>query len=238
MTPVLILHGWGSSSKSFEEISRILSEKGCQVFAPDLPGFGSPKAPDNPWPLDEYVHFVLNFARAQDLNKFVLMGHSFGGRIGIKFAVKYPEKLSGLILYAAAGIKPKGQAKKKFFLIAAKIGNAIFSLPVLHGLKDFMKKILYRFTGSTDYYRANGVMKEVMKKVIAEDLTPLLPNIKIPTLIIWGSGDRITPLADAKLMENNIKDSELVIMDNLGHSAHKEQAEKFTEIVLSFLAKH
>src|SRR3989344_4726315 len=129
MASVLILHGWGSSSKSFEEISRLLREKGHQVFAPDLPGFGSERTQDKPWPLDDYVNFVLNFAQAQDLNKFILLGHSFGGRIGIKFAVRYPEKLSGLILYAAAGIKPRRTFWQWVLYIFAKIGGFIFSLP-------------------------------------------------------------------------------------------------------------
>lgn len=237
MKPVLILHGWGSSSRSFDIVSKLLTEKGYQIFVPDLPGFGSAQAPDKPWPVDDYVNFVFNFAKVQDLDKFVLLGHSFGGQIGVKFAFKYPEKLSGLILYAAAAVRRKPGIKEKIFLALSKIGGFIFSLPILDLFRDLTRKILYYLSGSRDYYRAQGVMKEIMQKTIQEDLSPILRDINLPTLIIWGEKDKITPLADGQIIKKSIKNSELVVISGAGHSPHKEHPQEFIGAILPFLAK-
>jgi len=235
--PILILHGWGSSSKSFEEISRFLREKGHQVFTPDLPGFGNERTPDKPWPIDDYVNFVFNFVQAQDVNKFILLGHSFGGRIGIKFAARYPEKLSGLILYAAAGIKPRRTVWHDFLFVLAKIGGFVFSLPLLSNISGVARKALYFLSGSHDYYHTKGVMRETMQNVISEDLRDILPSIAVPTLILWGSKDTITPVRDAAVMKSAIHNAEYVVLEGKGHSAHKEDAQQFAEAVLSFIGK-
>ncbi|MBI3442364.1 MAG: alpha/beta hydrolase [Candidatus Sungbacteria bacterium] len=233
--PVVILHGWGSSARSFEEVRAMLVAKGFPVHAIDLPGFGDAEMPCEALSVSDYAQFVFQFAGRENLGPFYLLGHSLGGRIGIKFAVRHPDKLLGLILYAAAGIKPAPTLKTKLILLLAKMGKYVFSLPVLRYLKSIMTRALYMLAGTRDYYRARGVMKETMKKVIDEDLRPLLPPIRTKTLIVWGEKDRVTPLADAYVMAENIAGSELKIFKNTGHSLHKEQPEEFVDSVSSFL---
>lgn len=235
--PIIILHGWGSSSASFEAVKNLLSQKGFPVYTMDLPGFGKALPPREPWSVQDYAEFVYEFAEREKLGEFYILGHSFGGRIAIKFAVGHPGKLLGVILYAAAGIKPAKTFKNKLFLILTRIGKPFFSLPVLNYLKIIMTKAIYILAGTRDYYQAKGVMKETMKKIISEDLTPLLPLVKVKTLIIWGEEDKTTPLADALIMKEKIADSELKIIKDSGHSAHKEKPEEFVDIVSSFLLK-
>jgi pimeloyl-ACP methyl ester carboxylesterase len=233
--PVVILHGWGSSGSSFFAIKDFLNKKGFPVYIFDLPGFGNEDAPLKPWSVDDYVKFVFEFAEKKKLPKFYLFGHSLGGRISIKFAAEYPEKLSGLILYAAAGIKHKPSLKNKIFLILAKFGKFVFSLPVIGSFRGIAEKGLYFLAGTRDYYRAKGVMKETMKMVINEDLKPFLPLIKASTLIVWGRDDKTTPITDAMIMKREIKGSKLAVVDDSGHSLHKERPEEFTKIILPFL---
>jgi len=233
--PVVILHGWGSRAESFLAVKEFLNSKGFPVYVFDLPGFGNAEEPREPWGVDDYVRFVSEFSEKQKLSAFYLLGHSLGGRISIKFAAEHPEKLSGLILYAAAGIKHKPSLKNKAFLILAKLGKSVFSLPVIGNLRGVAEKGLYFLAGTRDYYRAKGVMKETMKRVLNEDLRPFLPLIKTPTLIVWGRNDKTTPVTDAIIMEKEIKGSKLEVVDNSGHSLHKEHPEEFMNIVLSFL---
>lgn len=237
MTPIVILHGWGSSSVSFQSVKNILLNKGFTVYVLDLPGFGRVGKPDKPWSVDDYVDFVYEYVSSRYLDKFYLLGHSFGGQVAIKFAVAWPEKLSGLILYSAAGIRPEQTIKTEIFYVLAKIGNFIFSLLILRSIKNFMRKGFYYLVGTRDYYRAEGVMKQTMEKVINEDLRLLFPNIQVPTLIIWGDKDDVTPISDAEMMKEGIRGAELKIMPGAGHSWHKEQTEKFVEFILPFISK-
>src|SRR5579872_6395942 len=120
---VVILHGWGGSAKSFAAFAEVLERKGYKVHSFDLPGFGTAEPPPKPWSVDDHVSFVKEFCDRNGLTRFFLMGHSFGGRVSIKFAAQYPDKLAGLVLYAAAGIKPKPSLKRDIFLVAAKMGS-------------------------------------------------------------------------------------------------------------------
>ncbi len=170
-------------------------------------------------------------------NKIILIGHSFGGRIAIKFAAKYPEKLKALILTGAAGIKHSLTVKQKMFFWAAKIGKIIFSLPLPNKLEKLARKILYKAAREKDYYEAQGIMKETFKKVIAEDLTDCLEKIKNPTLLVWGAKDKSTPLADLKIIESRIKSHESKIIEEANHSLPYQYPEKFAEISMEFIKK-
>ncbi len=169
--------------------------------------------------------------------RIILIGHSFGGRIAIKYAAKYPEKIDKLILTGAAGIKHKLTTKQKAFFIIAKIGKIIFSLPVINHFQKSVYKIFSKIARSRkkDYYNASPRMKEIMKNVLAEDLMEYLDKIKNPTLLVWGREDKTTPLADGETMKSKIKDSELVVVDNANHSLPYQKAEEFGEIVLEFI---
>ena len=176
-------------------------------------------------------------------NKIILIGHSFGGRIAIKYAVKYPEKINKLILTGAAGIKHSLNIKQKIIFILAKTGKKIFSMfkkaniPIGR-LASFSQKFLYKAVKEKDYYNASPRMKEIMKKIIAEDLSAVLPKINIPTLLVWGKFDRTTLLSDGKLMNERIKDSELVVVDGANHSLPYQKPKEFAKIIADFAQKN
>jgi pimeloyl-ACP methyl ester carboxylesterase len=231
----------------------------------DLPGFGKSDEPSENWKLDDYVEFVeefiektnrkggfelvkdllknLNLSKglasvttgAKPMRKSILIGHSFGGRIAIKYAVKYPEKIEKLILTGAAGIKHSLILKQKIFYIAAKTGKSFFSLPLINNLEKYAQKILYKAAREKDYYQASSRMKEVMKNVLDEDLTDYLDKIKNPALLVWGREDKTTPLVDGEIMNEKIKNSELKVVDDANHSLPYQKPEEFARIVNSTL---
>ena len=228
MATLVLLHGWQSSKERWQRVKEEIKKGGIKVIVPDLPGFKKETELKRPWGLDDYVEWVKrSFFINED--QFFLLGHSFGGRIAIKFAIKYPEKLSGLILVSAAGIKPKRNPLVSIFVPIFK------KLSFLPGYR-FFRKIFYRFVlKKTDYVHLKGAMKETFKKVINEDLTPLLPKIKVPTLIIWGEKDQITPLSDAFLMKKEIKNSKLEILKDTGHAPHLENPKVLSQKILNFI---
>jgi len=231
---ILILHGWGSSSDSWRKVQEILVGKGYKVIVPDFPGFGKSNEPPQAWGVSHYSEWLKSFIDNVIREPVFLLGHSFGGRVAIKFVNRYPEKVKKLILCASAGIKPKLSLKQKIFSRLAKIGRKI--IPTEQGEVGLpqIKKVFYSLLGQKDYLKSHGVMKEVFKKVIEEDLLQELLNIETKTLIIWGKKDKMVPVKYAYIFHKKIKNSELKIFPNAGHIPHRKMPEKLSGTIIKF----
>jgi pimeloyl-ACP methyl ester carboxylesterase len=258
--PIVILHGWGATTKSYDRLKPLLEEGGHSVVVFDLPGFGNEPAPPKGWSVDDYAEWVMEKIKKEldsrwslprsDLRggndkaeggndndrKIILFGHSFGGRIAIKIAAERSEGLAGLVLCDAAGVTPRPKIKIALFNFLSKIGNAIFSLPLLNILQPLARKFVYWLSGERDYYYLQGgVMQKTFRKVVGEDLTSYLPKIHTPTLVVWGGKDKMTPLGDAYIIHRGIVGSKLEILGNIGHNPHREVPEKLADIVDKFI---
>jgi pimeloyl-ACP methyl ester carboxylesterase len=240
---ILVLHGWGGSSDSWIRILKILSKQGYTLLVPDLPGFGKTPPPYDPWSVGDYMEFLSRFL--EEIKKkeksfaspFFLLGHSFGGRVSIKFCVKHPENVRKLILLDSAGIKPKHewQGLKGFLIFfAALIGNALFTPKVMLRFKDGVRNFFYKMIRNRDYAKADGIMKDTVKKVLYEDLLPELPHLEQETLIIWGDKDKMVPLKYAHIFKKNINNSRLEILKDAGHSPHLECPETLAGHIKNF----
>jgi len=237
---ILVLHGWGGSSDSWVRVQDILSRKGYTILVLDFPGFGRTPPPYDPWAVGDYMEFLNSFIREVKkkeksfVSPFFLLGHSFGGRVSIKFCIKYPEYVRKLILMDSAGIKPGYGFKGSLIFVAALLGNALFTPKVLRRFKDSVRSIFYRVIRNRDYAKANGIMKETLKKVLKEDLLPEIPGLNKQTLIVWGGRDRIVPVKDAYTFKNIIKGSKLEIFKEVGHSPHLECPETLSGVIKNF----
>ncbi|MDD5145290.1 MAG: alpha/beta hydrolase [Candidatus Pacebacteria bacterium] len=235
---ILILHGWGGSSDSWIEVQKNLIKNGYKTIVPDLPGFGKSVTPLKAWGIDDYTDFVSKFAEKINLTgPFFLLGHSFGGRIAIRFVLKHPEKIKGLILCDSAGIKPKMGIKTMLIYWTAKLGNALLTPKHFSRFRDSARNFFYAVIRHRDYEKADGVMKETIIKVLNEDLFADLSKIKTKTLLVWGKNDKMVPVKYANVFKINIENSELEILPKIGHSPHLEVPDKLSEILLKFLNK-
>ena len=233
---VLLLHGWGSNIKLFNNIIELLSDK-YRVVAPDMPGFGESDEPPCPWCVDDYVQFVKKFCYCINLKPDVMLGHSFGGRVIIKSTsgnspIFNPTKI---VLTDSAGIKPKQSFGSWLKLRGYKIGKWFMSLPPLK--KAFPNAVdnMRRKRGSADYLAASPVMRQTLVRVVNEDLRKLLPGIKQSVLLIWGEKDDATPVSDAKLMEKLLPDAGTVIIENAGHYSFLDGWYTYSRVLTSFL---
>ncbi|MBU1167831.1 alpha/beta hydrolase [Patescibacteria group bacterium] len=237
-TPILILPGWGGSSETWKSfIDYFKASDKYQLIVLDLPGFGKSDDPPVAWSVSDYVNFVLDFTEKIDLERFVLVGHSFGGRVSIKLTARYQQKVEALVLVAAAGIKHKKSLKQRTGNLLAKQGKKIFSLPFFKKYFHFSRKALYKLLRERDYVKTRGNMKETFQRVVAEDLTPYLNDIKVPTLIIWGTKDRMTPVNDAYVMNDGISGSVLEVIEGGGHGLHKEMPKRLNNTILHFISR-
>ncbi len=229
--PVVLMHGWGCSFSTVRSIAAIL-EPGMHVFNLDLPGHGKSPEPPTVWGVGEYTDMVKAFIDKLGLEDPVPIGHSFGGRIAIMLASQRP--LTKMMLVDAAGIKPVRPLK--YYIKVYSFKTAKHVLPALLGRKR-AQKILDAWrgkAGSDDYRQASPLMRQIMSKAINQDLTPLLPDIKASTLLVWGAKDSATPLRDARIMEKYIPDAGLVTFADAGHYSFLDQPGQFRAVVREF----
>lgn len=232
---VVILHGWDLSAAYYNKLSAMLKRSGFKVYTPDLPGFGRNKILNKPFVFDDYVSFVKEYIEKNKLEKVILIGHSFGGRISIKLVANYPEKIEMLILTGVPGFAPVARGKVIFFLILSKIGKIIFALPMFNKLQNICRKILYRLAGSSDYLKTKGVMRDTFKSIIREDLLSSMKKIRVKTLLVWGELDKVVPLSIACKMQKNIKGSKLMVAEDETHKLPYENSEKFFEVIKEYI---
>ncbi len=238
---IVILHGWGSSYRSWVNVQDRIAVKGFRVIVPDLPGFGKTPAPVGAWSVSDYCAFTKEFVRALLPNqeeKFFLLGHSFGGRIAISYAAAYGNELDGLILCDAAGILRHKRKKVALFFSLTKIGNMIFGTPFLRVVRSRARDEWYRLIREKDYYRTSGTMRATFRNVVEENLAGKLPSIKIPTLILWGEHDKATPLEDARIIHRGIAESRLEILKSAGHAINLECSVELARLVVDFMKEH
>ncbi|MBI2452825.1 MAG: alpha/beta hydrolase [Parcubacteria group bacterium] len=232
---LLILHGWGASSESWVLLQRALSKEGFRVIAIDLPGFGRSNPPATVWGVQDYSNFIEQFVRAIGIRQFFLLGHSFGGQIAISFSVQHQELVKKLILCAPAGIRrPLGAREKLLFVFSKILALALLVVPS-QSLKNRFRAAAYRLMRRSDYFKAEGVMSEVMRRVIREDLFSIFSQVRVPTLIVWGDDDRMVPVEDAYVLAREIPHSAVEIIPGAGHSPHLKTPEKLSELVTKFL---
>lgn len=231
---VLLLHGWGGSIQTMRPIADILKGK-CRVVALDLPGFGKSDIPKVPWNSYDYALCIKKFIDKLGLDDIVLFGHSHGGRISIVLSAMYGSVVEKLILIDSAGIIPKKRPKYYFKVYSFKLFKKIYLLFSKGDSREQKIEKFYNKFGSADYRESQGVMRQTMVRVIHDNLAPLLPDIKVPTLLIWGENDQDTPLYMGKLMEEKINDSGLVVLKGAGHYSYIDCYGQFKAVINVFL---
>jgi len=230
---ILLLHGWGGSIQSFLPVFNHLKQH-FKVYVLDFPGFGESQQPENVWGVFDYAGMTKKFIDSMGMDEVILIGHSFGGRISIVLANRYPELIKQMVLVDSAGIIPKRTLKYygkvySFKTLKFLYRHIFFWMPEEKKMERFYKKF-----GSKDYQDA-GNMRRILVKVVNEDLRDLLKGIKASTLLIWGREDEATPVYMGEIMKNEIKDSGLVVLENAGHFSYLDQFRTFIKIVDKFL---
>ncbi|MBI5358691.1 alpha/beta hydrolase [Candidatus Amesbacteria bacterium] len=210
---LLILHGWGGSLVEWQTIAESLSLR-YRVWRLDFSGFGGSPKPSSDWSIYEYVDFVNEFLKEFNIKNPVVMGHSFGGRVALFL------KAQKLILVDAAGIEFKS-LKARVFGLAAD-----YFRWVPQNIKNIFR--------SPDY-RSAGNMRKIFVKVINQNLTKEMTEVKCPTLIIWGEKDRVLPITQAKKIKELIYDSVIRVVWGADHWPHLSKPKEFLDILNEYI---
>lgn len=231
LSPVVLMHGWGCNVDTVASIENIFKGK-MRVLNIDIPGHGKSSEPPAVWGVEEFTTLIEKFIKALNLKNPSLIGHSFGGRIGILLSSR--NKVDKLLLVDAAGVKPKRSLKYywKVYSFKAMKNLLLLTLGKKKGTEAVEK--LRGKKGSPDYRNSSPRMRAIMSKCVNEDLKHVMPSIKAPTLLIWGENDTATPLSDAETMKRLIPDAGLVSFPGCGHYSFLDNPFGFKATVSSF----
>ncbi|MCM1093543.1 MAG: alpha/beta hydrolase [Lachnospiraceae bacterium] len=231
--PIVLMHGWGCDTTTLASIEKVALES-CRVINIDFPGHGKSPEPPAVWGVEEYTRVLEKIVEAEKLEHPSLLGHSFGGRVGILYSSRHHD-VDKLILVDAAGIKPKRSAKYYLKVYSFKLMKRWLYLTL--GKKEAEARLdaMRAKAGSSDYARATPRMRAILSKVVNEDLKPVIPSIKASTLLIWGENDTATPISDARYMEAHIPGAGLVAFPGCGHYSFLDNPTQFAAVLRSFL---
>ena len=241
-TPIVILHGWNSDgvAKWQATIEKLaILNPNQEVLAINMPGFGPSQPPNLVCGVGQYADFIVKVLEKLQIKQCVLVGHSFGGAVGAWIAAKNSSLVINLILCGAAIVRPSLTFKQKCISFVAKSLKPIISKNnLLNNLLEkniIIGKIFIKLTGSSDYSKSSGIMKQIMTKVIRQDTEFILPEIVQPTLIVFGQQDTYTPIYQAKLIHKGIKNSKLIILPSINHGIHLNSQAKLPEIITDYI---
>lgn len=219
---ILLLHGYMSCKESFYYQIKFLSQY-FKVTAPDILGFGASSPLPSAYSVGDYAEWLGRFMKKSRLERPCVLAHSFGARIALKYFSEHPSEAEKLIITGGAGIvKPRS---KKY----------IRRVTAYRRIKKLFPRFAERHYGSVEYRKLSPVMRESYKKIVNEDLRGCAEKISLPTLLIYGAEDTVTPAAEeGEIFRSLIKGSSLIVTQG-GHFCFSEYPEIFNGLIYGFL---
>lgn len=212
---IVFVHGWGGSIKSLKKLSLAASAgTKYKTLIFDLPGFGLSDNPEPGWGVEEYAEVVTGLIKELDIDHPIYFGHSFGGSLGIWIAAKKLIPLEKLVL-CATSFKRTGKVNKPAVLMNKTVSTYLpFFSDMTAKMKPFLYKIFFRNSDLAKFPH----LEPNFRKIITHDLAPLVNDIRIPTLLLWGERDTYTPVALADELEEKIPNAKKIIFPFKSHN--------------------
>jgi 3-oxoadipate enol-lactonase len=241
--PVIFLHGF-PFDKTMWHIQLDYLSSSYRVLACDIRGFGKSIDEKTPFSMDLYADDLIKFMDNLSIDKAVICGLSMGGFIALNAINRFPERFVALVLCDTQCIADTAEVKQnRYTAIEAIKANGVTAFN-----DGFIKKVFHKdsLKNKKDLVKQlKSIVNANSPHVICEGLTALaeraetcsgLGKINVPTLIICGREDEVTPLAQSEFMNENIKGSILKVIDQAGHVSNLEQQAEFNKYLGSFLS--
>lgn len=209
---VIWAHGWGQSRESFQPLIKPLEPLGRHI-AVDFPGFGTSPPPSKDWNTADFADAMASFIRSLTDQPVLWIGHSFGCRVGLQLAARHPDLIKSLCLIAGAGL-PRIRPLHERLYIRSKVSlyKTLKKLIPLGLSEDWLKSQF----GSADY-KAAGPMRNILIKVVNEDLSDIARTITCPVTLIYGSDDTQTPPDIGERLKELIPNADLILLPDQDH---------------------
>ncbi len=221
--PIIVLHGLMGALSNFDETFNHFSKKGYRVFIPELPLYTLPLLKTNVKNLAKFLH---DFIEHKNLKDVVLLGNSLGGHIALYYSKQYPEDVASLVLTGSSGLYENSMGNnyprrgdKEF--VRKKI-EEVFYDPAI-ATDELFDQVYEVINDRNTLVKTLAIAKSAVRHNMAKDL----PNLDIPTCLIWGKQDTVTPPEVAEDFHKLLPDSDLYWIDKCGHAAMMETPEQF-----------
>jgi pimeloyl-ACP methyl ester carboxylesterase len=235
---VVLVHGLGGSAEDWRNLAPSLAKAGFRVYIPDLPGYArSEKPADFSYSIPDEAAVVVSFFDALGLKQVDLGGWSMGGWIVQNIAFNHPDRVRRLMLFDSAGIREQPSWDTRLFtpVTPAELDqlNALLS-PHPESIPAFVARDILRVS-QQDAWVIHRALASMLTGNDATDA--LLPQLKMPVLIVWGAQDHITPLKQGEKIHQLVPQSQLIVAPDCGHLAALQCADQVAPGVVAFL-KH
>lgn len=243
---LVLLHGMSAASDTFRELMIELGDK-YRLIAPDMPGFGYSEN-TRPYTFPHLVEWLAAFLAEVSAPSTHILGHSFGGALGVSFSLSYPDACDSLILLAPSILRPGKFPQWLRMLARSEAAEKVLSLGVslsrltlerqmrsaFHDPGQFDNSLWERRKEEYKHARASAA---VLRASALHDLRPHLSEIRRPSCIIWGQNDPVLDPGDAVTLSDMMPDSRttLHLLPRCGHLPHIERRDTVIKIVDSFL---
>jgi pimeloyl-ACP methyl ester carboxylesterase len=239
---VILLHGFGDQKDSWVKFARPLT-KTYRVIIPDLPGFGeSSKISSQRYDIETQLSRMAAFIEKVDAGKYHVAGNSLGGLLAGLLAVTSPDRVKSLAL-----LDPYGIANREKSELVKEIEKGVNPM-IVEKPEDYDRLLKFMFVhppslpGPVKKYLTAKMLenKDFNKKVFNELkgdtlLEERMAEIKVPTLVLWGDTDRVFPASSARVLEQGIAGSKVVILKDCGHLPMTEKPEESSTYYVQFL---
>lgn len=244
--PVLFVHGFASDHGAWAENLPAVART-HRAIALDLAGHGASGKPLAPYTVTYYARHVAAFMDALDLKQVALVGVSLGGAIAGTVALNHPERLERLVLVDAAGVgrKPQSWASRRLFM--PSLFWQVLGRPRRDVVRRFLEEAIFASREGVAETWVDQTLEAHRNSRLAALFTgvtlmfpdariyPRLDRIQLPTLVVWGSRDRVFPLQDARDAVERIPHARLEVLEGVGHVPMQESPEEFNRRLLAFL---
>ncbi|MBU2939225.1 alpha/beta hydrolase [Lacinutrix sp. C3R15] len=229
--PIIVLHGLMGGLSNFDAVTKHFSNKGYKVIIPVLPIYSMSLLKTNVKSFATYLHSFIEF---KELNDVILLGNSLGGHIGLYHTKLYPEKVKALVITGSSGLYESamggGYTKRSDYEVIKKKAQDVFYDPAV-ATKEIVDEVYETVNNRNKLIKTLAIAKSAIRHNMANDL----PQMQVPTCIIWGKNDTVTPPEVAVEFNELLPDSELFWIDKCGHAAMMEHPDTFNQILDKWL---
>lgn len=244
-TPILFLHGFGSSLQTWDSWAKDLSSE-YRVISIDLPGFGlTGEDPSGIYTDQRSVEVLEAFLKELQVPKVVIVGNSMGGKLAWQFAAQYPDQVSKLVLISPDGYaSPEIEFGKKTEIPAiANLYRYFFSKPFLvmnlepayANPKALNEGLINRYYDMMLAPGVRGAILARMQQTVLQDPAPSLMKVQAPTLLMWGEKDAFIPISNSEDYLKVMPNVKRVTLPNIGHLPQEEQDRVGLQALKEFL---
>ena len=228
---IILLHGLMGGLSNFKDVIGFFSSKGYKVIIPELPIYNLPLKETT---VTAFSDFLEDFIKYKNLSNVILLGNSLGGHVGLIYSNKNPSFVKSLVLTGSSGLYENSMGesypkRENYGYIKRKTQEVFYNSKV--ATKEIVDEVFETVNNREKLVRTLAIAKSAIRHNMSEEL----PNIKTPTLLIWGENDLVTPPEVAREFKSLLPNSKLEWIKKCGHAPMMEHPNEFNKILFNWL---